>query len=199
MTAAVSLLRSFVAVPLPVVIQTEIAEAARTLARDLPAVKWARKTENLHITVKFLGPVTEARLAELGAALGQALHAVPSFGLGVRGFGAFPSPRTAKVVFAGIEDPDRELAAVAEVVETVSARFGVAREERPFSGHVTIGRSRTGVDAQAALAPWAGRGFGTVAVDEVHVYESRLGGEGSTYVLRGRAKLATTPGAGGAN
>jgi len=29
------------------------------------------------------------------------------------------------------------------------------------------------------------------AIEEVHVYESRLGGEGSTYVLRSRAALAS--------
>jgi 2'-5' RNA ligase len=195
MTAAVPLLRSFVAVPLPPVIQTEIAEAARTLARDLPTVKWARKVENLHVTVKFLGPVAEDRLAALGAALDQALAGLPCFGLAVCGFGAFPSAQDAKVVFAGIEDTDRGLAAVAEVVEAVTARFGFAREARPFTGHVTVGRCRDGVDARVALAPWVARGFGRVSVDEVHVYESQLGGEGSTYVLRGRAPL----GARGAN
>jgi hypothetical protein len=49
------------------------------------------------------------------------------------------------------------------------------------------------VDVRVQLAPWAGHSFGTVAVDEVHVYQSRLAGPGeigSTYVLRSRAALA---------
>jgi 2'-5' RNA ligase len=57
---------------------------------------------------------------------------------------------------------------------------------------VTVGRAKgRGVDARAALDAFATRDFGGTTVDEVHVYESRLGGEGSTYVLRSRAALAS--------
>jgi 2'-5' RNA ligase len=106
--------------------------------------------------------------------------------------GAFPSPRKANVVWAGVEDAGQGLKAVADTVEGVSERFGFAREQRPFTGHVTVGRAKgRGVDARAALDAFATRDFGGTTVDEVHVYESRLGGEGSTYVLRSRAALAS--------
>jgi RNA 2',3'-cyclic 3'-phosphodiesterase len=188
-----SLVRSFVAVPLPGVVRSEIAEAARALARDLPDVKWSKKPENLHVTLKFLGPVDEARLAEMGEALRVALGSLSRFDLAVRSFGAFPTASRANVLYAGVDsDGARGLAHVAEIVETVAAGIGFPREARAFTGHVTIGRSKAGVDARAALAPWAERAFGAVTVDEVHVYESQLGqpGEtGSTYVLRSRAAL----------
>ncbi len=194
-------IRSFVAVPLPVTVQAEIAEAAVALARDLPGgIKWSKKAVNFHVTMKFLGPVAPERLDALGAALDGALADVPRFALVVRGFDAFPSARDAKIVFAGVDGDTRSLAEVAEFVEAVSAGFGFAREERRFTGHVTVGRSNAGVDARAALTAWTGRAFGTVEVDEVHVYESRLAqrrGDASTYVLRHRAllKAAAAPGA----
>jgi 2'-5' RNA ligase len=184
--------RSFVAVPLPEKIQASIFAAAQELARELPDVKWSRKVENLHITVKFLGPVEETKLTALAGALAEALAPVPRFQLGLRGMGAFPSPRKANVVFAGVEDASRGLASVAAAVEGVGERFGFSREQRAFTGHVTVGRckGRGGVDARRALDAFAGRAFGATTVEEVHVYESRLGGEGSTYVLRSRAALA---------
>jgi 2'-5' RNA ligase len=184
--------RSFVAVPLPGEIQSRIFAAAQELAPRLPDVKWSRKVENLHITVKFLGPVGEAKLTALAGELAEALAPVPRFRLELRRMGAFPSPRKASVVWAGVDDVARGLTSVAEVVEGVGARFGFAREQRTFTGHVTVGRSKgRGVDARAALDAFAGREFGGTTVDEVHVYESRLGGEGSTYVLRSRAALAS--------
>jgi len=197
MTGAEAPLRSFVAVALPDAVRASIAEAAGALARELPGVRWSRKPENLHVTMKFLGPVEPARLDVLGAALGDALAGVPRFGFTVRGWGAFPSARDAKVIFAGLSTLDdarglAQLNEVAEVVDAVAARFGFPREARRFTGHVTVGRSKEGVDARAALARDADRAFGTVEVSEVHVYESRLStasGEGSTYVLRGRAAL----------
>ena len=186
--------RSFVAVPLPENIRAGISSAAEELARALPqsGIKWFRKLENLHITVKFLGQVEETKLTELAGELSRALAPLPRFRLELRGMGAFPSPRKANVVWAGVEEGARALKAVAEAVDGVGDRFGFPREQRPFTGHVTVGRSKgRGVDARAALDAFAGRAFGATTVEEVHVYESRLGGEGSTYVLRSRAALAS--------
>jgi 2'-5' RNA ligase len=190
MTTAIQL-RSFVAVPLPGGVKTELAAAAAALARELPGVKWSKKPENFHVTMKFLGLVAVDRLEALGAALGEAVAEVPRFALELHGFGAFPSARDAKVLFVKIVDEQHRLAALAETVETVSARFGLPREARPFTGHVTVGRSKSkeGVDARAALAPRADLPVGIAVADELHVYESQLGGEGSTYVLRQRARL----------
>ena len=194
MTETAQLLRSFIAVPLPGAVQMEIAEAARALARELPGVKWSKKVENLHVTMKFLGPVSVDKLDALGVALADALADAPRFAFTMRGWGAFPSPRDAQVVFAGIDEDEgaRRLAAVAEIVETVASRFGLPREQRRFTGHVTIGRCEDGVDARAALASGGDRVFGLVSVDEVHVCESQLGRSkdvASTYVLRSRASL----------
>jgi 2'-5' RNA ligase len=195
MTDTSSALRSFIAVPLPPAVQAEIAGASRELARELPGVKWSKKPENLHVTMRFLGPVTPERLDALGAALVGALAVVPRFGFIVRGWGAFPSARDARVLFAEVEgEGARALVAMAEIVEATAVRFGFAREQRRFTAHVTVGRCerRGGIDARAALAPWADRVFGAVTVEEIHVYESQLGGEGSTYVLRSRASLGAS-------
>jgi len=186
--------RSFVAVPLPEKIQADIFAAAQELSRRLPqlGVKWAGKVENLHITVKFLGQIEEEKLTALAEDLARTVAPLPRFRLELRGMGAFPSPRKANVVWAGVEDGARGLTAIAEAVEGVGERFGFAREQRAFTGHVTVGRSKgRGVDARTALDAFAGRSFGATTVEEVHVYESRLGGEGSTYVLRSRAALAS--------
>jgi 2'-5' RNA ligase len=130
----------------------------------------------------------------LGAVLERTLAALPRFRLDLGGMGAFPSERHANVLWAGLDDVDGGLAAVAAVVEAVTAGFGFAPEQRPFTGHVTVGRAKgRGVDARAALARFAAHSFGATVVDEVRIYESRLGrgpnNDGSTYVLRSRAML----------
>jgi 2'-5' RNA ligase len=190
MTEPTPTVRSFLAVPLPAAVQAVIADAAAEIARQLQGVSWSKKIENLHVTMKFLGPVAVDRLEQLAAELGGALADVPRFEIALRGWGAFPSARHARVVFAGVEDSEA-LSAVAEIVEAVAERFGFEREKRRFTGHVTVGRSKEkgGIDARAAFEGAADRSFGRVAVEEVHVYESHLGREGSTYVLRHRAPL----------
>lgn len=186
--------RSFVAVPLPEDLRARIAAVAEELAPELPGVKWSRKVENLHVTIKFLGQVAEDKLAALGIELAQALAPLPRFRLELRRMGAFPSPRHASVLWAWADDVERGLAAVAAAVEDVGERLGFERDRRTFTGHVTMGRAQGGtggVDARAALDAFAAREFGETTVEEVHIYESRLGGEGSTYVLRSRAALSS--------
>jgi 2'-5' RNA ligase len=187
-----TVVRSFVAVPLPPHVQSRIFDAAGEMAGMLPGVRWVRKVENLHVTVKFLGPTPEDRLAALGHALETELAAVPRFRLDLHRMGAFPSARHASVLWAWADDAGGGLAAETGAVESSAERFGYPRESRPMTGHVTVGRSkRGGVNAGAALDAFVDREFGSVTVDEIHVYESRLGrgpdNGGSTYVLRHRA------------
>jgi len=193
MTEPTSLLRSFVAVPLPGAVQTEIAEVARRLARELPGVKWSKKPENFHVTLKFLGAVAAERLAALREALTPALADVQGFELEMRGFGAFPADQEATVLFAGVEDGRGRLERLAATVEAVAIHLGWEADERRFTGHVTVGRSKEGIDVRAPMQPLTARAFGAVAVEEVHVYESQLSPlphEPSTYVLRHRVLLA---------
>jgi RNA 2',3'-cyclic 3'-phosphodiesterase len=191
-TTATKPIRSFVAVPLPASVRQSVFAAAGELARALPGVKWSRKPENLHVTIKFLGPVEEAKLAAFGGALAESLAATPRFAVEVRGMGAFPSARQANVLWAGVSDDGGRVGAVAAIVEQTAERLGIGeRSNRPFRAHVTVGRSKAGVDARAALAPFGARAFGAGSVDEVCVFESQLGGSGSTYVLRHRAALCS--------
>jgi RNA 2',3'-cyclic 3'-phosphodiesterase len=187
-------IRSFIAVPLPETLRAELLATATSLAAELPGVKWSRKVENLHVTIKFLGKVVADRLAAVGEALERAARAVPRFELDVCGMGAFPSPRRANVIWVGVTSEGDALARIAGAVEALAAELGMGEPEtRPFRGHVTVGRAsgKAGIDARAALAPLAARSFGRVAVEELHLYESQLGREGSTYVLRHAAALGS--------
>ena len=195
--AATKLIRSFVAVPLPPELQTRVFETTKELATLLPSrdLRWTRKVENLHVTIKFLGPTSEERLTALGAALQRELAKLPRFRLQLHRMGAFPSARHASVIWAWADDLAGGLAAVAATVETVGEELGFPRERRPMTGHVTVGRAKGGgVDARSALDAFVNREFGGLTVEEIHIYESRLGGgpdnAGSTYILRHKAALA---------
>jgi hypothetical protein len=94
-------------------------------------------------------------------------------------------------VWAGIEEGAGALKTVAEAIEGVGERFGFPREQRAFTGHVTVGRSKgRGVDARAALDAFAGALWRDDGRRSSRLREPP-GGEGSTYVLRSRAALAS--------
>ena len=166
----------------------------RSWRARLPDVKWSRKVENLHITVKFLGQIDGGRSWPRwrgSGAGGGAAAAVPSCEL--RGMGAFPSARNANVVWAGVEDVSAGWRGRGRPSKGVGERFGFPREQRAFTGHVTVGRVEGGA-ASTRARRWTRRRprLRRMTVERVHVYESRLGRpKGSTYVLRSRAALGS--------
>ena len=60
--------------------------------------------ENLHFTIKFLGDIADADVAEAKSRLGKT--SIPGAEIEVRGAGAFPKATNPRVVWAGAAPKD---------------------------------------------------------------------------------------------
>jgi len=132
--------RTFVAVFPP----PAIREALFRAARDLPASKAFRLIgpEKLHLTLKFLGNVAEDDLNRVAQALKPLRERHEPFEVSISGFGAFPSERKARILWAGVGEGSEPLRAVALSVEDLLEPAGFGREQRPYVPHLTLGRAR---------------------------------------------------------
>ena len=133
-------MRTFVAVFPP----PDIRETLFRAARDLPASKAFRLIgrEKLHLTLKFLGNVAEDDLIRVEQALEQLRGRHEPFEVSTAGFGAFPSERKARILWAGVGEGSEPLRAVALSVEDLLEPAGFGREQRPYVPHLTLGRAR---------------------------------------------------------
>lgn len=157
-------------------------------ARD---VAWVA-TGNLHLTVKFLGEVAEDRIETVAGALTGAVVGVDAFDARVEGLGAFPSATRPRVVWAGVTVGAGTMANLAGRVDEALTALGFAREGRPFSPHVTLGRVRQPGRIPAlteALRDAAGRGFGRLRVARVTLMRSELSPRGARYTELAAASL----------
>jgi 2'-5' RNA ligase len=131
--------RLFVALNLPDDVRRALWTAAAPVRElDLP-LKWVRP-EGIHVTLKFLGEVPDARELELRAALGRAAAGGPALALVVAGFGAFPGFERPRVIWAGLQ-PDPALESLQHRVEREFVPLGFPPENRPFRPHLTLGRA----------------------------------------------------------
>jgi 2'-5' RNA ligase len=181
-----------VAVLLPEDVRAALADAAARLRAAAPDVAWVAP-EHLHVTLKFLGQVDEARLSALAGALATAARGGPAFEARVVGLGAFPSAGRPRVLWAGVRDGAQALAALAARVEAACVGLGFAPETRPFAAHVTLGRVRSPRRAPrlADLLDAAAREeLGRLRVERVTLMESRLSPHGARYLERASAPLA---------
>jgi len=180
-------LRLFVAVNLPADVRRAAWAGAAPLREARLPFTWV-PPENVHLTVKFLGEVDDARAEQVGAALSTAVAGVRAFTLGVGGYGAFPDSRRPRVVWCGVElHPALEL--LANDVEHALQPLGFSSELKPFRPHLTLGRARKaerGGRSTAPLAPLL-RGLaydGAFTVQGVDLMRSVPGPGASTYSVR---------------
>lgn len=159
--------RLFIALNLPGEVRDALHAGAAPLREAVPCgIGWV-KPEGLHLTLKFLGDVEEARVPAIVEAVRTVAAAHPVPRLVVQGVGAFPSLARPRVVWAGVEATPR-LELLQHDAEGTLARLGFEVEGRPFRPHVTLGRVRAGGDA-AATRPLAMAAAACVVAADVPV------------------------------
>jgi 2'-5' RNA ligase len=181
-----NLLRAFIAVEIPQEIREAVGKATAPLQKGIGSiVRWV-PTENMHLTLKFLGDVSPANVEMLSQMLRAEAEMFRCFDLRLGGLGSFPNLKRPRVIFIGIQAPT-PLEALQRGIESASHRLGYESEERGFSPHLTIGRVKQNVTAteqqtiRRALEETRIDSLGTARVDSVHLYKSDLKPTGSEY------------------
>ena len=158
-------------------------------------VKWVR-AENIHLSLKFLGEVADARVPELRAALQRAAgtRSEPRpLALQIGGFGVFPDYDRPRVLWAGVT-PDAGLELLQHSVEQAFAPLGFPTEARPFRPHVTLARAARDArprDFAGLEQMLTGLEFeATVTVADVDLMESTLQRDGPVYHVRYHERLS---------
>jgi RNA 2',3'-cyclic 3'-phosphodiesterase len=193
-----SLLRTFIAVEIPPHVQKKIQQETEPLRKELglSLIRWV-PTQNIHITLKFLGDVSPASVDHVTQILRTEADSCPAFDIHIGGLGSFPSLRRPRVLFIGIQAP-AEFEALYRGIESACARLGYESEQRSFSPHLTIGRIRQDASAtdqqkiRRALEGITIDALGTARVNSVHLYKSDLKPTGSVYTQIFSAPLKNT-------
>jgi 2'-5' RNA ligase len=173
--------RLFVALEIPTAVRENLAALIRELRAIAPQAKWVR-AENLHVTLKFIGEVSDTKLEAIRTALGGVRSNLPVT-LEFRGLGFFPNEKHPRVFWAGIE-ASTSLKALAADIESAAEKLGIPQEKRPFSPHLTLARFESPKltdPFRAAIAANVAREFGSLRTNQFHLIESKLKPAGAEY------------------
>jgi 2'-5' RNA ligase len=181
------MVRAFIAIRCPDELKKGLTAAQKKIAPlgDMKLVE----PENLHMTVKFLGEVDEAKMNAVTDAL-RPISEKQSFVMSIRGIGVFPNPAYVRVVWAGVDDGAMETAHLSREVDDRLHALGFPRDER-FHPHFTLARVRS-IDKEKMkkfLAENEAIGFGSFTVDSVDLMESKLSSKGPVYSILKDFKL----------
>ena len=194
-------MRIFVALDLDSAIRERIQKFVEEIRATAPEARWI-SAESLHVTLKFIGEQPDAAIAQVEAAL-RSIRTEP-FQLRFSGTGFFPTPRAARVFWIGIEADDA-LTALVKTIEEALAKIGITKEDRAFTPHLTIARTRGGSGAPGRrkgdranrqfgelrkfLATLPAPDFGTMTAREFFLYRSQLSSKGSEYTKIARFEV----------
>jgi RNA 2',3'-cyclic 3'-phosphodiesterase len=184
-SSPVSVIRAFVAANLDSGLKAVLTRVQDRLKATRADVGWARP-ENLHLTLTFMGQVEEGRLGAIGEAISVAATGCGPIRLVFEGLSAFPSPRAARVVWIGLSHGAEELAKLQARVETGLESLGFAREERPFTAHLTLGRVRSPAHREQlarALTGAPAEALGEMVLDRIELMKSDLNVAGARYSI----------------
>jgi 2'-5' RNA ligase len=173
--------RLFVALDIPDDVRAAIGALVSRLHNICRSGRWVR-IEGTHVTLKFIGEVPAEKLEEIKTALVGVSFPDP-IQMSFQGLGFFPNERHPRVLWAGVE-ASTELGALASAVETALIPFGIAREQRTFSPHLTVARfNSTSVleNLRAKIETAGPLKFGDTGATEFHLYQSVLKHGGAEY------------------
>lgn len=194
-------MRLFIALDIDEAIRERIARFVEGVYNFAPDARWV-KPESMHVTLKFIGEQPEAKIDSIKASFKAVSGSAPA--IQFRGYGFFPTPRSARVFWIGMESGP-ELAALAAAIDETMPTLGIPKEDRAFTPHLTLARAggRSGSPhrqkedrpnrvfqvLQNRLATLPTPDFGSMTANEFFLYQSQLSPKGSKYTKIARFAL----------
>jgi 2'-5' RNA ligase len=194
-------MRLFVALDIDDAIRERISRFVDGVRNFAPDARWV-KPESLHVTLKFIGEQPDNSVEKIK----QTLSSIEASSTEVhfRNYGFFPTPKSARVFWIGMESGP-QLATLAESIDDSLSGLGIAKETRAFSPHLTLARGAGGSGAphrnksdrpnrafqrlQEKLSVLPQPEFGVMTPRDFFLYQSRLSPKGSTYTKLARFAL----------
>jgi RNA 2',3'-cyclic 3'-phosphodiesterase len=178
--------RLFVALEIPPDVRDNLAAFLKDMREfseqlEEKRVKWVR-TENLHVTLKFIGEVADAKLEGIRAVLATVRGHTP-IDIQIGGIGFFPDKDRPAVLWTGLKAATN-LALLTDAIDRALATQGIAKETRAFVPHLTLARFAPPAlpeKLRAAIQKSAERQFGSFRALEFHLIESKLKPTGAEY------------------
>jgi len=178
-------IRSFIAIPLNAEIISHIEKIQKDLKTLSADVKWVNP-RSIHLTLKFLGGIEEGDIEKIAQGIQDGITGFKPWSAAVKNVGAFPSLKSPRVVWIGIEDLGGQLIKLQNQIEKEMANLGFEEEKRKFSAHLTLGRVRSPKGKNELvkyLLDEREQVFGEIKVDRAILFKSELKPTGAVYTV----------------
>jgi 2'-5' RNA ligase len=168
-------------------LQKRLKDSSNAGSRDITWVK----PDAMHLTLKFLGEITDNQLVEVCKAIKEVSAGYKGFDLNIETVGSFGG-KSARVLWIGSGSGSETITKIAEDIEQRLEKIEFPREARPFTAHLTLCRIKSfkaGLEMANLAEDYKDFKAGAAFIDEIKVYQSQLTPQGPIYTVLGSYKL----------
>lgn len=140
--------RAFIAIELPDNIQQYLTSLQSKIAHSNEhTIKWV-ESHNIHLTLKFLGDITETTIPALSRAIRNSVQNISAFTLVTDIPGSFPNNKNPRIIWIGLSGDIDTLVHLQKSIELNIQPLGFFADSKGFSPHLTLGRLRDNISFQ---------------------------------------------------
>ncbi len=176
-------MRTFVAVDIPNNLRSEIERIIEALKKSAADVRWVKAT-SIHLTLKFLGEITEEKVKEVIKKIEDDIPGFDPLTIRLAKLGGFPNLNRPRVIWLGAMVIEEDLKALQKAIEKNLQPLGFAPENRAFKPHLTLGRvkSQRGLSNLSKIVnERAAVELGEFTADSYYLFQSILKPTGAEY------------------
>lgn len=165
-------MRAFIAMNITEDVRDELCKLQSALKRSNADVKWVG-IENMHITLKFLGDISDEKIETTKQILDSIGEKTNPFIIRLSDIGCFPSMNSPRVIWVGVKEGADKLKAIADELESAQ-----------FHPHMTIGRVRSSRNKEMLVKFVQGTKFSStysINMDRLILFQSTLTPKGPIY------------------
>jgi len=177
-------IRSFLAFELPQEFKEIISQVLPDMKKSLRDVRWLMPA-NIHLTIVFMGSVPSEQIKPVGERVAKVCMRHKPFNVSLGGAGLFSGRRIPKVIWISLAGDIARMSRFRNDLHKALLPFGIKREKRRFSPHLTLGRFRRGARTGKYLDDFLVRYRDITSpmckLNELILFQSNLKPDGAVY------------------
>lgn len=156
-------------------------------------IRWIKR-ENYHLSLRFIGEVSENLWIRISDSISPSVFSIPSFPVLIRGCGSFGRGDHINIFWGGVQR-SLPLQNLYDTLENQLEAIGIQKEARPFHPHITLGRNKKNHHFKSffkKMEMCRDTVISEQTVDKFQIYQSTLLPDGPVYKILKEIPIGTT-------
>ncbi len=178
------LIRTFLSVPVPMELKKKKNMLFSTFENCSAKINWV-KSNNLHLTLKFIGYTQESFIDKIINAIQPITNNHAPFNLVVKGTGCFPVPERPRILWAGVNGNTNSLMDLVANIDLALEELGFPKDKEKISPHITLARVKYPQKTTPDVKLFLQSSYDAIdfPIDRVQFFSSELLATGAVYSL----------------